>query len=127
LTGLWAEQRTRLKPEDAEPYHVRAKAAIESIPYQLSGWYGQDDEANPAAVKLLRTNIIFSRTYVNPASSLRASLLIVQCKDSRDMLGHYPPVCYPAHGMTQMLTQSRDWQIAPDLNLTGMQYEFVKT
>ena len=25
-------------------------------------------------------------------------LLVVHCSDARDMHGHYPPICYPAHG-----------------------------
>jgi len=126
LGGLMIQKQTRVRAEDAEPFHAKAKAAIESIPYQLGGWCGQDDEVPPAASKLLRPNIILSRTYVDPTRmDRRASLLIVQCKDSRDMLGHFPPVCYPAHGMTKIADEKRDWQIG-SLLITGTQYEFLQ-
>jgi len=126
LGGLMVEKQTRVRAEDAEPFHAKAKAAIASIPYQLGGWCGQDDEVPPAASQLLRPNIILSRTYVDPTRmDRRASLLIVQCKDSRDMLGHFPPVCYPAHGMTLAAKAARDWQIG-DLLITGTEYEFLQ-
>jgi len=127
LGGLAIEKQSRVRPEDAEPFHVNAKRAIDSIPYQLGGWCGQDEEVPPAASKLLRPNAIFSRTYVDPTNVYqRATLLIVQCKDSRDMLGHYPPICYPAHGMTQILQRPHDWTIAGQ-TLTGMEYEFLQS
>src|ERR1043166_1141556 len=86
LGGLWAEKRNHIRPRDAEPFHQRAKGAIESIPYQLGGWCGQDEAIPPAATHLLRPNVILSRTYVDPGRMDRqAGLLIVQCTDSRDM------------------------------------------
>ena len=32
------------------------------------------------------------------AAVVNVSLLLVQVRDARDILGHYPPVCYPAQG-----------------------------
>lgn len=125
LAGMWAEARTRVRASDAEPYHARARAVIESLPYQLGGWVGRDEAIPPAAVKLLRPNAMVSRTYVNPRQIDRqAGLLIVQCKDSRDMLGHYPPVCYPAHGMTPVAEERRDWQVG-DQAVAGTEYRFA--
>jgi hypothetical protein len=67
---------------------------------------------------------MISRTYVNPRRIDRqAGFLIVQCKDSRDMLGHYPPVCYPAHGMTMVSETHRDWP-AGSLTIPGTEYVF---
>jgi hypothetical protein len=126
LAGMWTEARARVQPADAEPYHARAKEAIASLPYQINGWVGRDDEIPPAAVKLLRPNYMVSRTYVDPRSiSRRAGLLIVQCKDSRDMLGHYPPVCYPAHGMTMVAEKERDWKVG-GMTIPGTEYEFTE-
>lgn len=126
LAGMWAEARTRVQPADAEPYHRRAKEAIAALPYQIGGWVGRDEEIPPAAVKLLRPNYMVSRTYVDPLHVARsASLLIVQCKDSRDMLGHYPPICYPAHGMTMESEQRRDWRVG-GLTIPGTEYVFTR-
>jgi len=109
LAGIVTEQRTHLKPKDVEPYHAAARAAVEKVPYLIDGgrWTGTDEEIPTAAQKLLRPNAILSRLYSDnsPATAnlspieLRnhqrvAHLLIVQCRDSRDMTGHYPPICY---------------------------------
>lgn len=45
--------------------------------------------------------MVVSRRYQNVRTGKVASLLIVHCKDARDLIGHYPPVCYPAHGWTK--------------------------
>src|SRR5262249_8764982 len=105
LCGMVAENRRYLKPEDFEAYHVQAKAAIESLPLTIRSWSGKDTNDVPKeAQKLLKPNKILSRIYkdVSVASMYRpraVSLLIVQCKLSGDMVGHFPPVCYPSKGM----------------------------
>jgi hypothetical protein len=125
LAAMHTEVRARIQPADAEPYHQRAKAAISSLPYQLNGWIGRDDDIPPAAIKLLHPNYMVSRTYIDPLNISRsAGLLIVQCKDSRDMLGHYPPVCYPAHGMTKISEQQRDWSVGDNTTIPGTEYVF---
>jgi hypothetical protein len=127
LGALWTQKRSDVKAEDAIPFHEKAKAAIDSFPYPINGWYGHDEEITPAAVKLLHPNAMMSRTYLNPSKLDRtAGVLIVQCTDSRDMLGHYPPICYPAHGMTLVKQTPRDWKL-DDVNIPGIEYEFVKT
>src|SRR4051812_41694193 len=126
LAGMWTEARARVQPADAEPYHKLARDAISSLPYQINGWVGRDDEIPPAAVKLLRPNKMISRTYVDPLHISRsAGVLVVQCKDSRDMLGHYPPVCYPAHGMTMLSEQQRDWAVGDRATIPGTEYVFL--
>ena len=52
-----------------------------------------------------------------------ATLLIVQCRDSRDMLGHYPPRCYRSHGMEQKYAEPRDWHVG-DMTIPGVEYGF---
>jgi hypothetical protein len=75
-------------------------------------------------MKLLHPNVMLSRMYVNPSHMGQwCGLLIEECRDSRDMLGHYPPICYPAHGMTELSRQPRDWQI-DGLPVHGMEYRF---
>lgn len=126
LAGVMTQSSRHVKPGDVEPFHQRAKAAIESYPYIVGTWAGQDEVVPEAAVKLLRPNAILSRSYRD--SSVRGNggnvqLLIDQCKDSRDMLGHYPPVCYPANGSIMIAETPRDWHVG-DLTIHGMEYEF---
>jgi hypothetical protein len=139
LAGLALEQRSYVKPQDVEPYHANAKAAIDQIPYALvqGRWTGKDQPLPTAAQKLLRPNAWISRTYedkqrnelgaggsaLSGGRERAATLLIVQCRDSRDMLGHYPPRCYRSHGMEQKSAQPRDWTVG-DLTIPGVEYEF---
>jgi EpsI family protein len=108
-------------PEDAEPYHARVRAAVSAVPQRIGNWTGQDQEVPPSAVALLKPNIILSRSYVNLDTHERVSLLIVHCKDARDLQGHYPPVCYVGQGWTMLHTHSRDWNVGGKL-ITGMEY-----
>ena len=79
-------------------YHQSVAKAIDSIPYRIGNWIGTDIEAPRDAVKLLRPNRLLQRDYVDPATRERFSLLVVHCASLDDMIGHYPPICYPAHG-----------------------------
>src|SRR5438309_926853 len=97
LGGIALEKRTHAKPEDAAPYHARAKAAIDAWPRTIGdSWNSLDTTIPTAALQLLRPNTTLSRHYVNVKDDREsADLLIVQCRDPNDMSGHYPPNCYP--------------------------------
>lgn len=100
----------------AEAYRLKVKDAIEKIPYRVGTWLGTDVDAPPAAVKLLKPNKLLQRRYVDTVTGLTFNLLIVHCSDTRDMVGHYPPVCYPAHGWVE------DARHATTVTLEGASY-----
>jgi len=81
-----------------DAYHERVRNAIDAIPYRVGPWVGVDMETPPAAVRLLKPNRIIQRQYRDTMTGRTFQLLAVHCADTRDMQGHYPPVCYPAHG-----------------------------
>lgn len=113
LGAAWGERERRLKPSDVAEYHQRARLAVEGVRYRLGVWSGSDVEVPAAAQKLLRPNALLSRVYVDHSvgrAAVEVSLLIIQCGDPRDMQGHYPPNCYPAHGAT--LTEARPLELA---------------
>jgi hypothetical protein len=130
---LVAEKRTYRTPEDFEPYHTRAFAAIHSIPWTIGPLSGQKEPVPAAAQQLLRPNgEIFSRRYTDtrlarigkPTSSV--SFLIVQCKNANDMVGHYPPNCYPSQGHELLGAPiPRDW-IVDGERIPGTEYRFQK-
>ena len=136
LGGIVAEDRTHLKPADVEPYHARARAVIEGWPKTIMDKEGGqwttsvDESLPPSAEQLLHPNCVIDRRYtsnsliVNGAPA-QASLLIVQCKDSRDMAGHYPPICYPAAGEQRIFEQEFTFY-ANGKTHTGMEYHFVQ-
>ena len=77
LGGIAVQQRMRLRPDDAvvQDYHARAKAVIAAMPWKVEAlgtyWTALEREAEPAAVRLLRPNIILSRRYVQNTTSGR--------------------------------------------------------
>ena len=71
--------------------------AVASAPFFIGPWIGQDTPVLREAQELLRPNAILSRTYQRPGG-VNLHLLMVHCSDARDMIGHYPPICYPSSG-----------------------------
>jgi len=72
--------------------------AVAAMPYRIGSWAGRDVDVPEAAVRLLRPNAMISRRFTNLERGLTIDFTIVHCGDARDMLGHYPPVCYPSAG-----------------------------
>lgn len=125
LAGVIVETMLRPQPGDAEPYHKLIRDKRDLMPMRIGQWEGTDEKVPEAAVALLKPNIILSRSYVNRSTNRTVGFLLVQCKDARDINGHYPPVCYPAHGqpMNRKLTAPRDWQVGGK-TIRGMRYVF---
>ena len=125
LCGLWVQKLQYPKQGDADDYHHQVKAAIEEIPLDIEEWFGKDSNVPRTAIALLRPNAILSRRYVHRHTRQRVNFLIVQCRDARDMIGHYPPVCYPANGWTQQKRVELEWNVN-DMRFEGTTYEFYK-
>lgn len=87
-----------LPPADAAPYHARVSAAAKTLPRNAGPWLGTDVELPASAIKMLRPNTHIARQYQHVATGRTATLVIVQCEDARDLIGHYPPVCYRSVG-----------------------------
>ncbi|MCS7034899.1 MAG: EpsI family protein, partial [Phycisphaerae bacterium] len=94
LLGMVAEQRRYLTEADFAPYHQRAAEAIDAVPWKIGTWAGVERPIVQEAQVLLKPNRILSRSYQDfdpkAGEDRRISLLIVQCKRSGDMVGHYP-------------------------------------
>lgn len=81
-----------------QEYFDAVAAALSRIPYRVGEWIGADVEPQAPAIALLRPNKLVQRRYTTAGGQTAFSLLFVHCVDARDMQGHYPPICYPAHG-----------------------------
>jgi hypothetical protein len=133
LGGIVAEDRTHLQPQDVEAYHRHAKEVLEAWPKELADgqWVTEEDRTlPPAAEQLLHPNVEIDRLYTNRnlwinGQQASASLLVVQCKDSRDMRGHYPPICYPASG-EQWEFQAPFTVTTGGATISGMEYHFIR-
>src|SRR4051812_26559444 len=90
LAGVVWKNGRHAKPADAEPFHARAKAAVDGWTRNVGEWQGTDRKDLPeAAIQLLRPNAHFCRDYVRSSRSKPAAyqLLLVQCRDPGDMSG----------------------------------------
>ena len=88
----------RMSPVQTDEYHASVKAAVEAVPTVVGSWVGIDTPVPEAAVRMLHPNIILSRRYQNLSTNETLTVLLVHVRDARDVLGHYPPVCYPGQG-----------------------------
>lgn len=122
LTGVGVSAALRPQPVDAEPYHEHVREVANRLPLRIGPWVATETELPPAAVKLLRPNIMRALDFYNEETGEEVSLLLVQTKDARDMIGHYPPVCYPSHGWTVNSQQPGDWQVGSH-HITGTEYD----
>jgi hypothetical protein len=81
-----------------EVYLREVKTAIEALPTTIGGHFSSEQPPIEAAVELLRPNKLMQREYTNSMQNSSFTLLVVHCADVRDMMGHYPPRCYPSNG-----------------------------
>lgn len=131
LGGIFLESLGHPKVEDAQPFHAAAKQLINAIPTEFDDYESREIPIPQAAQALLRPNAQFSREYVNKADGRRASFLLVQCADSRDMAGHYPPVCYPANGWEARADGEEGgepvtFDLGDGVQVPAMRYEFSR-
>jgi len=102
LVGIGFDKSRWPKPADVDPYHNEVRMAVEAVPIEIDEeWTGSEMELQRAAVQLLRPNVTLSRRYESSVSGESFHLMVIHCRDTRDMIGHYPPVCYPQSGWTQ--------------------------
>jgi hypothetical protein len=122
---IWFEAKSREVVAGSDEHNERVQALAEvSLTNSVGDWIGKVVPAPPAVVKLLRSNVLVARDYSNLRTRESASVLFVHCGDARDLLGHYPPACYPAHGQELKSAEPRDWTIG-GTTITGMRYRFV--
>jgi hypothetical protein len=134
LSGMVAEHRSYLREEDFARYHERAKASIEAVPVSIGSWSGMPTEVVKEAQKLLKPNCILSRKYEylggigtgEDRPDKKLTLLIVQCKRSGDMVGHYPRNCYRSIGNEMTKAEPREWDV-DGLRIPITEYHFRKT
>jgi hypothetical protein len=109
LGGICAERALfHLPPGDPDAFHARVRDVAEHVPDRIGDWVGTVVEPPASAVSLLKPNYLRSLRFENATTKERASLVMVQCRDARDMTGHWPPNCYPAHGWTLRSTAKKD-------------------
>ncbi len=105
-----------------DDYLADVRDAIDDLPIRVGTWVGTDLETPPYVFPVLRPNKILQRRFFDPTKGRVISMLIVHCKDARDMEGHYPPVCYPGNGWVK----TADAEVELDGPYHAARYEFTK-
>ncbi len=108
-----------------EEYFAEVRERIEAIPYKIGPWLGKDVDVSVAAVRLLRPNKLMQRQYTDQETGRVIQMLVVHCGDTRDMRGHYPPVCYPAHGWRAVSSKEMS-VLVEGSSLPARVYEFTR-
>jgi hypothetical protein len=125
LAATWVYQRVVSgRAPDPEPYHASVRQAAASVPLRTGTWFATEEPVPPSAMALIKPNVILSRRYVDAISGQQAILLLVQCRDARDLLGHWPPVCYAGQGWVQELAAERQWQV-DDLRIFDICFDIL--
>jgi hypothetical protein len=128
LLALIAAQRylTSKPSADATAYHAAVRVEADGFPYHFGDWLGVDAPVPQAAVTMLKPNFIISRRYQNLVTGHVLNFLVVHCEDARDILGHYPPVCYPNQGWRVDSALPHDWPTG-DATVSGTRYAFTNS
>lgn len=114
---------------DAAGYHAAIVQAANQVPASVGNWTGKDVEIPEGSLELLRPNVARSRQYTRDEDNAIAQLLLIQCKDARDLTGHYPPNCYPrvyGYKLDQSKSRASQWQI-DGMTIHGRTYVFNAT
>lgn len=126
VAGIWLERRLFHQPVgDPASYHAMIRAVADRLSYRIGDWEGVDEEPAPAAVAMLKPNLLLQRRFENAVTGERATLMIAQCRDARDMGSHYPPVCYRMQGWTERGTASRTIRVK-ETDIPVTVYRFTK-
>ena len=99
------QRNSVLSKAEIKHYHAAIREAASRVPYFIGDYVGEDVSVPQSAVELLKPNVILSRRYTNSRTGAIVDFLFVHCEDAQDMLGHHPPVCYPAHGWSTVKNQ----------------------
>jgi hypothetical protein len=97
-------------PDDA-PQKQAIAQAVDDLPIFIGRWIGVDVEDRESTIpreaqKLLKPNAYRQLRYTGGGPTV--FVLIVHCSDARDMIGHYPPICYPSAGWEESDPANRD-------------------
>ena len=113
------------EPADAAPYHAALLEIEAGLPLEFGPWEGQPIELPTAAVQLLKPNVLLGRAFVDTERRRAGQFLLAQCRDARDLSGHWPPNCYKTSGYTQTGRVERTWTV-DGVELPGVEYTFVR-
>lgn len=101
LLGMSHALPNRVEPNPlAEVRKQEVATAMQAVPFFIGRWVAEEAALPREAQKLLRPNAMFSREF-QTTDGPPVRVVVIHCGDARDMIGHYPPICYPSSGWVQ--------------------------
>lgn len=125
ILAMTTLDKLRIDRHEADGYHQRAAAAVAAVPARIGSWTSKEFEVPQSAIDLLHANATLSRAYASNMGR-EVGFLLVNCSDTRDMIGHWPPVCYKGQGWELPRTTPQTWS-ARGLSVPGTEYELTRT
>ena len=118
--------------ESGGPFRAKVKLQVDGYRRIVGDWSGTD--LPQEAIALLHPNVYVSRDYVNVQSKETVGFMFIEAEDARDMMGHYPPNCYPGNGWKlESAAPAKNgvdgepvWRVG-DLRIKGTEYQFTRT
>lgn len=110
-------------PKGAKKYREHVMAIARTLPRTFGNWHGRDVPLPKSAVSLLQPTVDLCRQFSNNKTGQSATLMIIDCSDTRNLTGHYPPNCYPGNGWILEKSMPRTWHIQGS-RIPGMEYKF---
>ena len=123
LAGMEGWKATLPDASVGAPFLAQVKEHFKDFPHIVGDWEGQDISIPPEAWALLHPNIYISRLYFNHVTGQSVEMLFIEAQDTRDMMGHYPPNCYPGNGWELQSQQAGNWKVG-SLAIPGTEYVF---
>ncbi|HEY8746715.1 MAG TPA: hypothetical protein VIM11_01995 [Tepidisphaeraceae bacterium] len=124
LAGAGIDRLAMSPSQDATRYHARVREVYDQTPNHFGPWVGTPCDEPAEAIDLLKPNVIVSQAFEDKEHRRKATFLLVQCSDVRDMISHYPPICYKNRGLIEPVPrQLINWKV-DDLDVQGTEYQF---
>lgn len=123
LLGAAADRASLAPPIDPTAYHQQICALAGAVSWNQSDWYAVEQPTQERVGTWIHANIFRDILLTNALTGHSVNLLIEHCDDARDLIPHFPAVCYPSRGMDTMGVWNRDWKVG-DMTIQGTEYLF---
>jgi hypothetical protein len=123
LPVLWF--RGLLSPlPDLTAYNAQINARMVELPSRFPELISVTSKPPQAAFDLLKPNVLDARQWTDPITNSSFDVLVIHSSEGRDMLGHFPPNCYPGSGFQLVNSTPRPIDVQ-GTQLQGIEYEFI--
>jgi hypothetical protein len=111
VLAMAVSQKLSARPTvDPSPYHARIQLAA-SHPLSNSSAWQMEEIPDEGLKDAFRANVLLKRSFQHRVTGESVSFSLIQCPDVRDLVRHYPSICYPARAMVETMRRPLEWTI----------------